>query len=131
MVIMLQPLQGAASAPALRGASNWLVSPRYDLSFIVGSAVLVLCSHATYRVFGSNLAVDLIVTLLIGGPHLFATYTMTLMEPDFRTRYPNYARSALLLPVIIVTLAIVNLTLLVTLFFLWASAPTSSTRRRS
>jgi hypothetical protein len=59
--------------------------------------------------------------MMIGGPHLFATYTMTVMEPDFRARYPRYSRGALLLPVVIVSLAIWNLTLLVTIFFFWAS----------
>ncbi len=98
------------------------MSRRYDLTFIIGSAVLVLASHVTYAFLGSNVAVDLLVTMLVGGPHLFATYTMTLLEPDFRSRYPRYASGALLLPVVIVTLAIVNLTLLVTLFFFWASA---------
>jgi hypothetical protein len=59
--------------------------------------------------------------MLIGGPHLFATYTMTVMEPGFRARYPRYSRAALLLPIAIVSLAVLNLTLLVTLFFFWAS----------
>jgi hypothetical protein len=99
----------------------WLISPFYDLTFIIFSAALLVFPHLSYALFGSNIVVDLIVTMLIGGPHLFATYTMTVMEPDFRARYPRYARGALLLPVLIVTLAAVNLTLLVTVFFFWAS----------
>jgi hypothetical protein len=43
------------------------------------------------------------------------------MEPRFRERYPRYTLGALVLPPLIVTLAIVNLTLLVTIFFFWAS----------
>lgn len=69
----------------------------------------------------TNVLVDLLVTALIGGPHLFATYTMTFMEPRFRERYKRYTWGALLMPIIVVTLAIVNLTLLVTIFFFWAS----------
>ncbi len=69
----------------------------------------------------TNIVVDLLVTALIGGPHLFATYTMTFMEPRFRERYKRYTWGALLMPVIVVTLAVVNLTLLVTIFFFWAS----------
>ncbi len=68
-----------------------------------------------------NVVVDLIVTAFIGGPHLFATYTMTFMEPRFRERYRRYTWGALVMPVLVVSLAIVNLTLLVTLFFFWAS----------
>jgi hypothetical protein len=46
---------------------------------------------------------------------------MTFMEPRFRERWPRYTLGALLLPPLIVTLAVLNLTLLVTIFFLWAS----------
>ena len=99
----------------------WLVSPGYDLGFIILSAALLVFPHLSHALVGSNIGVDLIVTMLIGGPHLFATYTMTVMEPDFRARYPRYARGALLLPVLIVSLAVANLTLLVTIFFFWAS----------
>jgi len=43
------------------------------------------------------------------------------MEPRFREKYPLYTWGALLLPPLILTLAIINLTLLVTIFFFWAS----------
>ncbi|HTR19882.1 MAG TPA: hypothetical protein VMH88_03435 [Gemmatimonadales bacterium] len=99
----------------------WLVSPFYDLTFIILSAALAVTPHVARALTDSTVFVDLAVTMLIGGPHLFATYTMTVMEPDFRARYPRYARGALLLPLLIVSLAIVNLTALVTVFFLWAS----------
>ena len=46
---------------------------------------------------------------------------MTFMEPHFRERYRRYTWSAMFLPIIVVTLAVVNLTLLVTIFFFWAS----------
>jgi hypothetical protein len=109
------------SPSSLTHKGRWLVSPRYDLVFIIFSAVLIIFPHATYLAVGKNILVDLTVTLLIGGPHLFATYTMTFMEPRFRQRYPRYVWGALALPPLIVTLAVVNLTLLVTIFFLWAS----------
>src|SRR4029453_509486 len=99
----------------------WLVSRGYDLAFIIFSSAFVLFPLLSYAVLGKNIYVDLTVTLLIGGPHLFATYTMTFMEPRFRQRYPRYVWGALALPPLIVTLAVVKLTLLVTIFFLWAS----------
>lgn len=100
----------------------WLVSPRYDLLFIIFSSALLIVPHLFAQIGGlSNIIVDLLVTALIGGPHLFATYTMTFMEPRFRERYKRYTWGAFLMPVIVVTLAIVNLTLLVTIFFFWAS----------
>jgi hypothetical protein len=100
----------------------WLVSPKYDLVLIIFSSSLLIIPHFFSAIGGmTNVVVDLLVTALIGGPHLFATYTMTFMEPRFRERYKRYTWGALLMPVIVVTLAIINLTLLVTLFFFWAS----------
>jgi hypothetical protein len=100
---------------------HWLISPAYDLTFIIFSAAVILFPHLTYQLIGKNIYVDLVVTVLIGGPHLFATYTMTFMEPQFRNRYPRYTWGALVLPPLIITCAILNLTLLVTIFFFWAS----------
>ena len=114
-------LPGSA-APRVSSKDLWLVSPGYDLVFIIFSSALLVVPHLFAQVGGlSNVIVDLAVTALIGGPHLFATYTMTFMEPRFRERYRRYTWSALLMPVLVVSLAIYNLTLLVTMFFFWAS----------
>jgi hypothetical protein len=100
----------------------WLISPGYDLAFIIFSSALLVVPHLFSQLGEfSNAAVDLVVTAFIGGPHLFATYTMTFMEPHFRERYRRYTWGALLMPVLVVSLAIYNLTLLVTIFFFWAS----------
>jgi hypothetical protein len=112
---------GFGSADGLTRPGLWLVGRGYDLVFIILSAALVVFPHVSYELLGKNIYVDLTVTLLIGGPHLFATYTMTFMEPRFRRRWPRYTMGALLLPPLIVGLAIANLTLLVTVFFFWAS----------
>jgi hypothetical protein len=118
----------APTSSASRGL--WLVSPFYDLTFIIFSSVLLVLPHFAAEIAGrygsagwlnANVIVDLLVTAFIGGPHLFATYTMTLMEPRFRARYGRYTAGALLMPFIVITLAILNLTLLVTIFFFWAS----------
>jgi hypothetical protein len=112
----------ATAAPRISSKDMWLVSPFYDLVFIIFSSVLLIVPHLFSQLGGfSNVVVDLVVTAFIGGPHLFATYTMTFMEPHFRERYRRYTWGALLMPVIVVSLAIVNLTLLVTIFFFWAS----------
>lgn len=115
----------ATSAPATSRISSkglWLISPGYDLAFIIFSSALLVLPHLFAQLGGlSNVIVDLVVTAFIGGPHLFATYTMTFMEPRFRQRYRRYTYSAFLMPVLVVSLAIYNLTLLVTIFFFWAS----------
>ena len=112
----------SAAAPKISSKDVWLVSPFYDLVFIIFSSVLLVFPHLFSQLGGfSNVVVDLVVTAFIGGPHLFATYTMTFMEPHFRERYWRSTWSALFLPVLVVSLAIINLTLLVTIFFFWAS----------
>jgi hypothetical protein len=123
--------------PQISSRGLWLISPFYDLTFIIFSSVLLVVPHFAgllanqissfstinnfQGMFTPNVIVDLLVTAFIGGPHLFATYTMTFMEPNFRKRYTKYTWGSLLMPVLVVTLAIINLTLLVTIFFFWAS----------
>jgi hypothetical protein len=122
VVICKKTLPTTATAPREVSKDLWLVSPGYDLVFIIFSNALLIVPH-TFAHFGefSNVTVDLVVTAFIGRPHLFTTYTMTFMEPHFRERYRRDTWSAMFLPVIVVTLAVVNLTLLVTIFFFWAS----------
>jgi hypothetical protein len=68
------------ATPRTSSKDLWLVSPGYDLAFIIFSSVLLVVPHLFAQVGGlSNVIVDLVVTAFIGGPHLFATYTMTFM----------------------------------------------------
>ena len=101
--------------------SCWLVSAPYDLSFIIGSATLLFVPHAIHVLWPSAIVVDLVIAAAIGGPHLFATYTLTFMEPNFRRRYPRYTAGALLLPLLVLVTALVHLDLLVTVFFFLAA----------
>lgn len=122
------PVNAVPPKASTRGL--WLVSPAYDLTLIIFSSVLLVLPHLGSLLAGQynlngvitpNMAIDLVVTALIGGPHLFATYTMTFMEPRFMKRYTKYTWGALLMPMFVVSLAIFNLTLLVSIFFFWAS----------
>ena len=69
----------------------------------------------------SQTAVNLIVAGLIGGPHLYSTFTYTFMEPSYRRRHGRFLAASLALPVIVTTMAFVNLQVLLTIFFMWAS----------
>ena len=111
----------SAARGGLMGRSCWLVSAPYDLTFITGSAILLFVPHAIHLLWPSNIVVDLVIAAAIGGPHLFATYTLTFMEPNFRRRYPRYTAAALLLPLVVLVTAIVHLDLLVTAFFFLAA----------
>ena len=99
----------------------WLVSASYDLSFIIGSAVVLFIPHAIHLLWPSAIVIDVAIGAAIGGPHLFATYTLTMMEPNFRRRYPRYTWGALLMPIVVLVTAILDLDLLVTAFFFLAA----------
>ncbi len=101
---------------------HWLLSARWDLFFLIGSVVLVPLPLLIKSGFGLSVAfVNLIITVLIGGPHLFGTFTYTLMEKSFWSRYPFYATSAFLIPPMVIFLGLKHFPVLITIFFLWAS----------
>ena len=111
------------SARAARAAPGiWLRSPSWDLSFLILSAALVPIPLVMFHLAGvSQTAVNLIVAGLIGGPHLYSTFTYTFMEPNYRRRHGRFLAASLALPVIVTVLSFVNLQVLLTMFFLWAS----------
>jgi hypothetical protein len=107
------------------GASTegmWLRSRSWDLSFLILSAALVPVPLLMYHGLGiSQTAVNLIVAGLIGGPHLYSTFTYTFLEPNYRRRHRGFLLGSLVLPVLVTILAFVNLQVLLTIFFTWAS----------
>jgi len=103
-------------------AGPWLRSRRWDLTFLIGSAALVPVPLLLFHGLGvSQTAVNLMVAGLIGGPHLYATFTYTFMEPAYRSRHRRFLLGSLLLPVLVTVLALWNLQVLLTVFFTWAS----------
>lgn len=102
--------------------SPWLLSRRSDLLFLIGSALLVPLPLIIKNGFGLSVTlVNLIVTVLIGGPHLFATFTYTVMEKRFWSRHPFYAASAFAIPPLVIFAGLKAFSLLITIFFTWAS----------
>jgi len=121
----------------------WLNSKTWDLTFISLSAVLVLLPFAAYEFFlyllgfesirgtlgvavpdildFSRNTVNGLIALLIGGPHMYATFTRTFLDGEFRKHHIPFLLGSLLLPVCVVSLGIVNFQLLITFFFFWAS----------
>jgi hypothetical protein len=100
----------------------WLRSARWDLTFLILSAALVPIPLLMYHGLGvSQTAVNLIVAGLVGGPHLYSTFTYTFMEPNYRRRHRRFLAASLALPAIVTVMAFVNLQVLLTVFFLWAS----------
>jgi len=100
----------------------WLHSPKFDLTFLIGSAVIAAVPLTLYYTFGvSTTAINYLVAALVGGPHLYSTYGMTFMDGNFRRNYPMVLWPSLIIPPIVMYLALNNLTLLLTMFFFWAS----------
>ena len=103
-------------------SDTWLRSRNWDLSFLILSAGLVPIPLLMYHGLGvSQSAVNLIVAGLIGGPHLYSTFTYTFMEPNYRARHRRFLLGSLVLPVLVTALAFINLQILLTIFFTWAS----------
>lgn len=109
---------------------GWIYNRKWDLTMIIFSAVLVplpflmaWVSQATGWLT-QNQAIDLInivVSILIGGPHLFSTVSYTFLDRDFRTKHKGYVLAALALPPIVIYLGVTHYTALITFFFTWAS----------
>jgi hypothetical protein len=122
MSVAVLPRMRTTTRPAARAAGVWLRSPRWDLTFLILSAALVPIPLLLYHGLGvSQTAVNLLVAGLIGGPHLYSTFTYTFMEPNYRRRHRRFLAASLALPVIVTTMAFVNLQVLLTVFFMWAS----------
>ncbi|MGI8556831.1 MAG: hypothetical protein ACR2ND_00735 [Solirubrobacteraceae bacterium] len=104
------------------GESIWLRSRRWDLSFLILSAALVPIPLLMYHALGvGQTAIGLIVAGVIGGPHLYSTFTYTFLEPNFRARHRRFLLGSLALPVIVCALAFADLQVLLTIFYTWAS----------
>jgi len=119
----------------------WLWNRRWDLVFISMSVIMVGIPYFTYlgllsvetslAPFAARLGTSVddlsrnvingMVALLVGGPHMYATFSRTAMDTEFAQRRPWFLRASLLIPVVVVVLAVVNLPLLLTVFFFWAS----------
>jgi hypothetical protein len=114
--------QTAEALAPLSGDNPWLLSRRWDLVFLIGSAILVPLPLLIKNGLGLSVsAVNLAVTVLIGGPHLFATFSYTLLEKRFWKSYPFYAAGALAIPPLVVYLGLNHFPVLIGIFFFWAS----------
>jgi len=119
------------SAPALGQdrPSFWLRNKRWDLIFMILSVFVVPLPYVFYllgmQVFNlhedvSRNIVNGFVAIAVGGPHMMSTMLRTGLDNDFKKRYPMLIRSSIIIPIIVISLAFLNLTLLLTVFFFWA-----------
>src|ERR1051326_3409596 len=109
---------------------GWICSRRWDLTLLIGSAILVplpLLVASLVQASGwmsQQQAVDginIAVAALIGGPHLFSTVTFTFLNRAFLKHRPFYAAGSFALPVLVIYLGVFHYAVLINVFFAWAS----------
>ena len=118
--------QRSAAKPA---SGFWLRSRNWDMAFITLSVILVPLPYVFYLLgvrFGMNEdvarnVVNGFVAIAVGGPHMMSTMLRTGLDNDFKQRYPMLIRSSIIIPIVVVSLAFLNLQLLLTIFFFWAA----------
>ena len=107
----------------------WLRNKRWDLFFITLSVVVVPLPYLVY-LLGVHLGleddisrnlVNAFVAVAIGGPHMMSTFLRTGLDERFKERYPTLVRSSIIIPILVISLAFLNLSLMLTFFFFWAS----------
>lgn len=119
----------SGAAPAQSESSFWLRSRNWDLMFITLSVIFVPLPYLVYLLFVqfninpdvSRNVVNGFVAIAIGGPHMMSTFLRTGLDKDFSKRYPMLIRSSIIIPIVVVSLAFLNLHLLLTIFFFWAA----------
>lgn len=100
----------------------WILSPRWDLSYLLGSAIIV--PAVLLLVWGGVSSGNLMlwITALIGGPHLFSTYVVTFLDPGFRRAHGRMLiLLTLAIPPLVVWGVMTNFAVLLSLFIFVAS----------
>lgn len=126
------PISASMTQPdeVVRPQGLWLRNRTWDTLFMTMSVFLVPLPYILYTIGWYNLGinpdiarngVNLVVALLVGGPHMYATFSRTALDKQFVSRYPMLIRSSIIIPIVVVSLAFLNLTLLLTIFFFWAA----------
>lgn len=109
-------------------ANLWLKDRRWDLMYIILSVFVVPLPYLFY-LLGVRLGlhedvsrniINAFVAIAVGGPHMMSTFLRTSLDGDFKKRYPMLIRSSIIIPIVVVSLAFLNLNLLLTIFFFWA-----------
>ena len=105
-------------------ARPWLLSARWDLSFLILSIAIAAVPYSIYLIFGgaafatatikgtpaynARLLVNNLVALFVGGPHMYATFTRTIMDRDFLRKRLWFVTSSLLVPITVFVMAILS-----------------------
>jgi membrane protein insertase Oxa1/YidC/SpoIIIJ len=111
----------------------WINTRRWDLTFLSLSVLLIPIPYTVWLIMRDVFNVDadlgrqivnIMVILVVAGPHTYATFTRTMFDHQFRKKHRAYYLSSFIIPLIVIVLALANLPLLLTIFFFWASLHT-------
>jgi hypothetical protein len=92
-----------ARAAPLRGVSTgWIRDLAYDWGFLLGSTLLVFLIAGLFaakggdanilRIEGAASTLDLVIPVLLGGPHIFFSLVRTYMDVDFKREHRQLLR---------------------------------------
>src|SRR5687768_14596530 len=100
----------------------WIQSPGWDMGWLIASALVVPVVLLLVWKGVSSDVIDLGVTALIGGPHLFSTYLATYLDPRFRRdRAWLLLAAGIGVPAFVVFWTLVNFQILLSVFIFAAS----------
>jgi hypothetical protein len=100
----------------------WLAGVRWDATWLIGSAAVVPLVLVFVWAGVPNNLLNLAVTTIVGGPHLFATYTATYMDPRFRRSHaPLLWAVSIVVPAGVVFMVLYDFQALLSLFIFAAS----------
>lgn len=89
----------SVSSSLVAGGSHhtWINGARWDIGLLIGSALIVPVVLFFVWQGASSDAINLGVTAVIGGPHLWATYLLTYADPRFRKRHRKLLWAAIII----------------------------------
>ena len=103
-------------------AAPWLGGVRWDATWLIGSAAVVPLVLVFVWAGVPNNLLNLAVTTIVGGPHLFATYTATYMDPRFRRSHAPFLWAvSILVPAGVVFMVLYDFQALLSFFIFAAS----------
>jgi hypothetical protein len=102
--------------------SHWINTRAWDLTFLIGSVLIVPIVLAFLWAGASSASINLGVTALVGGPHLFATYIATFLDSRFRRSHTWMLVAMLLLvPAFVAYWTVVDFQIVLSVFIFTAS----------
>ncbi|KAA3611537.1 MAG: hypothetical protein DWQ01_05455 [Planctomycetota bacterium] len=111
----------AAPSPAAQ-RNPWINGARWDIGWLIGSALIVpVVLFFVWNGTGADW-INLGVTAIVGGPHLFSTYTASYMDPRFRRGHRGVLLAAtLLVPAFVIYWTLTDFQILLSVFIFAAS----------